>query len=158
MAKKDVERDEQDVNHAEPRVYELSFHIDPELGTEEAKKAYQGLRAKAEAAGSLVAEGEPQKIQLAYTVSRKETGGRRDFDSSYFAWVAYEANGEGHDSVVEAAKAEGRVFRYLDIRTEKEAARHAAEMHEIMAKESLKEEQEEEVADAEIEQALKEVA
>lgn len=157
MAKKDVERDEQDVNHAEPRVYELSFHIDPELGTEEAKKAYQGLRAKAEAAGSLVAEGEPQKIQLAYTVSRKETGGRRDFDSSYFAWVAYEANGEGHDAVVEAAKAEGRVFRYLDIRTEKEAARHAAEMHEIMAKESLKEEQEEEVADAEIEQALKEV-
>lgn len=158
MAKKDVERDEQDANHAEPRVYELSFHIDPELGTEEAKKAYQGLRAKAEAAGSLVAEGEPQKIQLAYTVSRKETGGRRDFDSSYFAWVAYEANGEGHDAVVEAAKAEGRVFRYLDIRTEKEAARHAAEMHEIMAKESLKEEQEEEVADAEIEQALKEVA
>ena len=160
MAKKEVERDQEDTNHAEPRVYELGFHIDPELGTEEAKKVYQGLRAKAEAAGSLVAEGEPQKIQLAYTVSRKETGGRRDFDASFFAWIAYEATGEGHDAVLEAVQAENRVFRFIDLRTDKEAARHAAEMHEIMAQEASKaaKEPEEEVADAEIEQALKEVA
>jgi hypothetical protein len=50
MAKKkdqEMEADaalESDADDAEPRVYELGFHIDPELPTEEVKKVYQGLR------------------------------------------------------------------------------------------------------------------
>ncbi len=160
MAKKEIEKDEQEIeaDHAELRVYELGFHIDPELGAEDAKKVYQGLRSKMEAAGSIVAEGEPQKIPLAYTVSRGETGGRRDFDSSYFAWVAYEANGTGHEGVLTAARAETRVFRFLDIRTDKEAARHAAEMHAIMAQNAEKTDAGDEVSDVDIDAALKDVA
>src|SRR5690348_11260301 len=100
MAKKDTEGavpEALDADHAELRVYELGFHLDPELSVEDAKKAYQGIRSVAEAAGSIVAEGEPTKIPLAYTVSRGEVAGRRDFDSSYFCWVAYEADGAGHE-------------------------------------------------------------
>lgn len=160
MAKKEVERDEReemDADHAEPRVYELGFHIDPELSQEDAKKTYQGIRAKAEAAGSIVAEGEPSKIQLAYTVSRGETGGRRDFDSSFFAWIAYEATGQVHEVVLLAAKTDTRIFRFLDIRTDKESAQHSAEMHEIMMKTAEKAEGGEEVSDTELDNALKEV-
>ncbi|HRH24254.1 MAG TPA: hypothetical protein PK109_01530 [Candidatus Paceibacterota bacterium] len=159
MAKKDAAAslpEEMDADHAELRVYELGFHIDPELGTEEVKKTYQAIRTLAEA-GSIVAEGEPTKIPLAYTISRSETSGRRDFDSSFFAWIAYEATGEGHNKVLEAAGADKRIFRFLDIRTDKEAAKHSAEMHEIMAKMEPVE-TEEEVSDAELDAALKEVA
>ena len=50
------------------------------------------------------------------------------------------------------------MFRFLDIRTTKEAAKHSAEMHEIMLRAAAKEEEtEEEVSDEEIDQALKEV-
>ncbi len=160
MAKKSEaldERTEMEADHAEPRVYELGFHIDPELPTEEVKKVYQGLRSKIADTAEVVAEGEPQKIQLAYTISRSETAGRRDFDASYFAWVAYESNGEGHDAIQAAARAESRIFRFIDLRTTKEGAQHAAEMHEIMAKAAIKEELEEEVSDVEIDAALKEV-
>jgi ribosomal protein S6 len=157
MAKKEMQEEVQDGNHAELRVYELGFHIDPELGAEEVKKVYQGIRLVVEKAGTVVAEGEPQKISLAYTVSRGEVGGRRDFDASFFAWIAYEVNGEGHEAVASAARAETRIFRFLDIRTDKESARHAAELHELMAKSATKEEGEEEVSDTELDQALKEV-
>lgn len=148
-----------DSNHAEPRVYELGFHIDPELSQEEAKAAVQTLRDRIEAAGTIIAEGEIEKIPLAYTVSRMETGGRRDFNSAYFGWIAYEAAGEGHDAVVNAAR-DSRVVRFLDVRTTKEAAQHAAEMHEFYRRVPQTEEQsaeEEDAADtAEFDAALKE--
>lgn len=157
MAKKDVEerdeREELDADHSEPRVYELGFHIDPELAESEAKKVYQGIRDVITEVGTVVAEGVPQKIQLAYTVSRMEHGGRRDFDGSYFAWIAYEADGAGHEKVAEAARNQS-IFRFLDIRTNKEQAQHFAEMQELMLKSP---EKEEEVSDTELDAALKEV-
>lgn len=142
-------------NHAEPRVYELGFHIDPELSVEEAKKAYQDVRDSVAKAGTIVAEGEPVKIPLAYTIYRQETGGRRDFNSSYFCWIAYEADGAGHDAVGEAARLESRIFRFIDIRTTKEEAQHSAEMQELLAKVSAPEEAE--VSDVELDAALKDV-
>lgn len=161
MAKKDKEAvettEEMDADHADLRVYEIAFHLDPELSLDEAKKAYDALRSIAGAAGTVIAEGEPQKIPLAYTIFRSENAGRRDFDASYFAWVAYEANGAGHDKVLEAVKGEHRIFRFLDIRTDKEAAKHSEEMHELMAKAGLEENREPEISDAELDNALKEV-
>lgn len=160
MAKKEVERDEReetDTDHAEQRVYELGFHIDPELGAEEVKKVFEGIKGKIEAKGTVIAEGEPKKIPLAYTVSRGETSGRRDFTSSFFAWIAYEIDGEGHAAVAEAAREESRIFRFLDIRTDKEAARHSQELHEMLAEEEGKDISEEEVSEEELDEALKEV-
>ncbi len=161
MAKNDTEVSgetliPEDADHAELRVYELGFHIDPELPQEEVKKTYQGLREKMAQAGSIVAEGEPQKVGLAYTISRTEVGGRRDFDSAYFAWVAYEADGAGHEAVIDAARADARLVRFLDLRTSKDAAKHAAEMHEIYAKMSTDQGPSEESSDVELDAALKE--
>lgn len=160
MAKKDneavLETAEMDADHAEKRVYELGFHIDADLPAEEAKKTYQGIRAAIAGKGAVIAEGEPQKIPLAYTISRSEPSGRRDFDSSYFAWIAYEADGTGHQSITETAKEESRIFRFIDLRTTKEEAQHAAEMHELMAKAGVSEEGE--ATDTELDNVLKEVA
>lgn len=161
MAKKKTEdaaevAETADAEHAELRAYELGFHIDPDLGAEEAKKVYLGLHAAAEAAGGILAEGEPQKVALAYTVSRMEHSGRRDFTGSYFAWIAYEADGQAHEKVLETARAESRVFRFLDVRTSKEAAKHSAELYERM-QQAPEKEGEEEVSEAELDQALKEV-
>lgn len=156
MAKKDIKADEGreetlDADHAEKRIYELGFHIDPELPEAEAKKIYQTLRDKM---ADIVAEGEPQKIPLAYTVSRTEQSVRRDFNSSYFGWIAYQADGPTHAAVIEMATEEGHIFRFLDLRTTKDAAQHSAEVHELMMKSPEK--QEEEVSDVELDQALKE--
>lgn len=118
----------------ETRVYELGFHLDPELPQEEVKKTYEAIRSRIEGVGSIIAEGEPAKIPLAYTISRMETTGRRDFDSAFFSWIAYETTGAGHEEIATMAREESRIIRFLDIRTDAEAAKHSAEIHEIFQK------------------------
>lgn len=128
MAKKTGAEDvEIEAGEGGTRVYELGFHLDPELATEEVKRAYGELRALVSKAGEVVAEGEPEKIALAYTISRQETGGRRDFDSAYFAWIAYEASADSHEEVLAAARGNTKIVRFIDLVTSKEAAHAAAE-------------------------------
>src|SRR3989344_5979872 len=132
----------------EARVYELGFHLDPELPIEEVKKAYQEVREFIAGKGVVVAEGEPQKIQLAYTISRQETSGRRDFDSAYFAWIVYETAATDHAEIITVASANKRIIRFIDLLTTKDSARHSAEMREISMKTQEQAEDTEEVAGA----------
>jgi len=137
MAKRDRKMEEGEgvlEESAEARVYELGFHLDPELPIEEVKKAYGAVRDAIAAAGAIVAEGEPQKIPLAYTISRQEPAGRRDFSSAYFCWIAYEAPVSAHTEVLARAGADTHIIRFIDLVTTKEAARHAAEMREVLVR------------------------
>ena len=118
----------------DPRVYELGFHLDPELPSDEANKEFNKVHDLVASKADIVAEGASQKVQLAYTISRQETSGRRDFDSAYFAWIVYEATPEVHAEVVAFAGAEKKIIRFIDLLTTKEAARHAVEMHELSLK------------------------
>jgi len=159
--KKDIEMQDEmtteEVEQGVSRVYELGFHLDPELPSEEVKKAYQALRGIiAERGGEVIAEGEPHKIQLAYTISRQETGGRRDFDSAFFCWIAYETTQDMHDEILAAAKSDTRIVRFIDLITTKEQARHSAELREIMLKTAAEEQEvdEEAVSDTELDAAL----
>jgi ribosomal protein S6 len=96
-------------------------------------------------------------IQLAYTISRQDTTGRRDFNSAYFCWIAYEATTESHDEVLAAVRENKNIVRYIDLTTTKEAARHSVEIREFTAATKGKEEDAEEaeaVADAELDAAL----
>lgn len=155
--KKDIEETEAQMTEeeisSEPRVYELAFHLDPELSEGDAKKAYEAIKEVITAKGTIVAEGEPEKVQLAYTISRSENAGRRDFDSAYFSWIAYETDGEGHEAATQATKNEKRIIRFLDIRTTKDAAKHSAEMRELRERAPEKP-PEETVSDTELNTAI----
>ncbi len=142
---------------AEPRVYELGFHLDPELPTEEVKKAYQAVREVISGKGTIVAEGEPIKVPLAYTISRQEVAGRRDFDSAYFSWIVYETLATSHAEILTAVNADTHIVRFIDLITTKDAARHALEMREISMKMPEPAEDVDAVADAELDVALENV-
>ncbi|MCX6790333.1 MAG: 30S ribosomal protein S6 [Candidatus Kaiserbacteria bacterium] len=138
---------------AEARVYELGFHLDPELPVEEVKKVYQTLHDLIASKGTIITEVEPEKIQLAYTISRQEVAGRRDFNSAYFAWIVYEMVATDHAEVITAAKANKFVVRFIDLITTKDEARHAFEIHELLAK-VPEVESSEEVLNTELDAAL----
>ncbi len=149
----EIDEEIESADAAEVRVYELGFHLDPELPQETIKQTYQAIRGVIAGAGTIVAEGEPTKVPLSYTISIKNTAGRRDFDSAYFCWVAYEANGAGHSKVVELAGENKSIIRFIDLRTTKEGAKHSADMHEIFANAALlaaQNEVEEEVTEEEV--------
>lgn len=140
------------------RVYELGFHLDAELPSEEVKSAYRGVRDVISAnSGTIVAEGEPVMIQLAYTISRQETSGRRDFNSAYFCWIAYEATALQHDEILAAARAHKYIVRFIDLVTTKDAARHAVELREFAMKAPEPVNDPEAAADVELEAALQNV-
>lgn len=141
----------------EPRVYELGFHLDPELPIEEVKKSYQRIRAFIAERGTIIAEGEPQKIQLAYTISRQETDGRRDFNSAYFSWVVYETAPLNHNEVLTFVGADKHIIRFIDLITTKDAARHAVEMREMAQKTPERAEDTEAATGAELDAALENV-
>ncbi len=162
MAKKQdvgVELDETiEENEADARVYELGFHLDPELPTEEVKKAYKVVRDLIESKGTIVAEGEPHMMQLSYMISRQETVGRRDFSSAYFCWIAYETTAVPHSEILTAVNANKQMVRFIDLVTSKDAARHSVEIREF-AEKSQKHSGEIEVsADTELDTALANVA
>ncbi len=158
MAQKDESFVVEEGAGGEPRVYELGFHLDGDLPTEEAKKTYEHIKSTIAGKGSVIAAGDPVKFQLAYTISRSEQNGRRDFNTAYFCWVAYEADAKAHEEIVSLAGAESKIIRFIDILTTKEQAEHSQELAEIYARASEAEEGgEEEQMDSEIDAALKEV-
>ncbi|MHB1163326.1 MAG: 30S ribosomal protein S6 [Minisyncoccota bacterium] len=157
MAKNQEEEvvvDELEDTGAEPRVYELGFHLDPELPTEEVKKVYQSIHELIAGKGTIVVEVEPEKIQLAYTISRQDVTGRRDFNSAYFAWIVYETDAVHHAEILTASSANKSIVRFIDLITTKDEARHAFEVHELLAKVPESESDSEEVLNTEIDAAL----
>jgi ribosomal protein S6 len=154
----EVQEDEILEDSAEARVYELGFHLDPELPSEEVKRAYQEMRTLVTSKGTLVAEGEPQSIPLAYTISRQETSGRRDFDSAHFCWIVYEATASDHAEILTAANADKRIIRFIDLVTTKDAARHAVEIREFALKAPERTKDADTVLGVELDVALENVA
>ena len=143
-----------DEGGSEPRVYELGFHIDPELSSEEVKKAYEAIRELIALKGTIVAEGEPQTVQLAYTISRQDTTGRRDFNSAHFSWIVYEAPAESHAEIITVVSSDKRIIRFIDLLTTKDAARHSVELRELSMKVPEQEKEQEEVLGAELDAAI----
>jgi len=145
---------------SEARVYELGFHLDPELPSEEVKSAYEAMRERIAEKGTIVAEGEPQMVQLAYTISRQDTSGRRDFNSANFCWIVYEMPAESHAEILSAANSDKRIIRFIDLITTKDAARHSVEIREIAMKasEHAKEKEEEEISNTELDAAIEHAA
>lgn len=155
----DVLVDELEDASSDPRVYELGFHLDPELPIEEVKKTYQAIRELIGEKGTLVAEGKPEKIQLSYTISRQEVAGRRDFDSAYFSWIVYETSVPNHAEILTMASSHKHFIRFIDLLTTKDAARHAVEMHELSMKalERVEDSETATAAGAELDAALESV-
>jgi ribosomal protein S6 len=108
--------------------------------------------------GVVIAEGEPQTIQLAYTISRQDTTGRRDFNSAHFCWIVYEAPAESHAEILSAVNTDKRIIRFIDLLTTKDDARHSVELREISQKTQESEKEPEETLAVELDAALEHTA
>ena len=106
-------------------VYELGFHIDAG-SAEDARRVFEEIRSGIEKAdGSVIAEGSPRKVHLAYTISRMETGGRRDFDTAFFSWIGFETDGKARDVIASMLGNDTRIIRFIVLKTTADALQHA---------------------------------
>ncbi len=126
---KETSAQDNDLQDTELRIYELGFHIDTGLSKQKVKELFQKIKESITKDAKVIATGEPQHITLAYTISRMERTGRHDFPASFFGWIVYESINSVHEQILDMIKNQNDVFRYIDLRTTKEAAEYSAFQH-----------------------------
>ena len=75
------------------KLYELSFHIDPNLGEEGAEKKFEKILADISKAGGKIERNEKPLLQpLAYPIAKAGRGMKEWCENSYFGSLVFETN------------------------------------------------------------------
>ena len=97
--------------------YEFAFHILPTVAEEEVPGVFEELKALITKAGGEVKDGEtPERIDLAYEISKSVEGKSRSFASAYFGWVRFSLEGEALNSLDESFTNYPSLLRYMIIK------------------------------------------
>jgi len=103
------------------QVYELGYHIVSTVAEENLPKEVESLKAIIlKDGGSLVSEGEPKLINLAYSMTKSVADTKKKFNTAYFGWIKFETKSELMPSIKKAVDANPHVLRYLLIKTVRE--------------------------------------
>lgn len=106
---------------ADPKVYEIGFHIVPNLSEEAKEEEVSKIRSYISSVnGSIIADGAVKKMDLAYPIVQVASNKRATFNSSFFGWFKFEAEPKGAKEVASLLKADTSVIRFLLIKTVRE--------------------------------------
>jgi len=103
------------------QVYELGYHIVSTVAEENLPKEVETLKAIIlKDGGSLVSEGEPKLINLAYSMTKSVADIKKTFNTAYFGWLKFETKSELMPMIKKAVDQNPHVLRYLLIKTVRE--------------------------------------
>jgi len=163
---------------AEPRIYEIGYHIIPTVKEEDVEKIVSGIRGIIESAGggpssggkvAFIAEGAPSLIRLAYPMSAPAIEGekRAEYDRGYFGWIKFESPIGAASVLTEALKSDANILRFGIFRTIREDTRAKIKppaMREVKRTDTIKpstkrapEESATPVSEAALDKALKDI-
>jgi ribosomal protein S6 len=113
-----------DVDDAEPRIYEVGYHIIPSVTEEGVSAEEASIKSVIEKNGGIVISGEtPRLMELAYTIERVTESKREKFDTAYFGWVKFEIDPAQIAVLKEAFDTNRKILRSLMITTVRENTR-----------------------------------
>ena len=102
-------------------VYELGYHLIPTLTTAEIEQEVSLLKEHIEKnGGTIISEGQPALVDLAYTMVKKQEGKNAPFDKAYFGWIKFEGTGEAAVAVKEGTDGHKNILRFIVIKTVRE--------------------------------------
>ncbi len=106
-------------------VYEVAFHLVPSLPEDGVAAVVDKIR-KALAApqtgesAEIIAEGSPQRMQLAYVIERATQGKREKYGEAYFGWIKFAVPREVAVALAEVLHGMQEVLRHLIVETVRE--------------------------------------
>jgi len=100
-------------------VYEVAFHIAPTIQEEGVAAVVDNVRAVLGGA-EVISERFPQKMTLAYTIERAETGKHEKFNEAYFGVIKFAADRSAVATIESALRSMKDVLRFLLIETVRE--------------------------------------
>jgi ribosomal protein S6 len=108
----------------ETQIYELGYHIIPSVGEKHIADEAGKIKSSIEKAGGvLIAEESPKTIHLAYSMIKKVSGKNEKYSSAYFGWIKFEIKTDGISRVKAALDDNGKILRFLIIKTVRESTR-----------------------------------
>jgi ribosomal protein S6 len=123
------------------QVYELGYHIVSTVAEENLPKEVEILKGIIlQDGGSLVSEGEPKLINLAYSMTKSVADIKKKFDTAYFGWIKFETKSELMPMIKKAVDQNPNVLRYLLIKTVRENTLYVPKLNsvKVIEKEVLK--------------------
>ena len=114
------------------QVYELGYHIVSTVAEENLPKEVETLKATVlQDGGSLVSEGEPKLINLAYSMTKSVADTKKKFNTAYFGWLKFETKSELMPMIKKAVDANPNVLRYLLIKTVRENTLYTPKLNSV---------------------------
>ncbi|PIQ92352.1 MAG: hypothetical protein COV70_00830 [Parcubacteria group bacterium CG11_big_fil_rev_8_21_14_0_20_39_22] len=106
---------------AEPKVYEVGYHIVPLFAEEELTGKVGELKGILEKENAVViSEDFPKLTELSYTMRKLKEGKYQKFDRAYFGWIKFEASPESVLRIADAFKSDEGILRSIVIKTVRE--------------------------------------
>lgn len=104
-----------------PSVYEVGYHLLPQLSDEDVQTAVKNLTAFLKENGAVfIGEKAPEKVDLAYAIERRVEGRYQSVRSAFFGWVAFELEPRLIAEVKKFMDMNQNVLRYLIVTTSKD--------------------------------------
>ena len=115
------EKNSQPVRHEGGPAYELGFHITPIIPDDGVSAVVEKIRTvlTAGAESEILAESEPQKMNLAYTIELSNQGKHEKFTESYFGFIKFSTEREAVKAIEEKLRAMKEVIRFLLIEVDR---------------------------------------
>ncbi len=102
-------------------VYELALLVDPKLSEDAVNKKVDKLGdIVAQGSGAVLSSGESRMRNLAYEITIKNEGKRRDFTKAYFNWIKFEQSPDLLGSIETTLSADSEIIRFLIVKTTRE--------------------------------------
>ncbi len=110
-----------DTEDFEPRIYEIGYHIIPTVAEDNLSGVTKTVKEAVEVtSGAVISEGEPNLVDLAYSMDHIVANKKTIFDSAYFGWVKFEGNPENILKIKDSLDKNENILRFLIIKTVKE--------------------------------------
>ena len=98
-------------------VYEVGYHIVPTVAEENVPKEVDNLKSVITKGGSVISEGEPKLISLAYTIIKRLGDINKRFDKAYFGWIKFESSAEDALEIKKSLDNNPNILRFLLVKT-----------------------------------------
>lgn len=106
------------------RVYEVGYHIVPNIPEDGLEPVVGSIRSAIEkAGGSFIAEGAPTLMKLSYAMTHREGDKNVEYDRGFFGWIKFEAPATAAAILDEALKTDKNILRFIVFRTVREETR-----------------------------------
>ncbi len=113
-------------------VYEFGYHILPTVADSELENKVNEIRNLIkDFGGEFIMEGEPELIDLAYTMIVPRGGHNDKYDKAYFGWIKFEAPKAKIPELQKELKLNGDILRFILFKTVKEDTRANLKVQEL---------------------------